>query len=292
MYRMKFLKSIFAVVTAAIMLSSCGSDEASDSTMEMDYTGCFNYIYNKNLATGVICTGTTYKIVWKGDFTADVYVNNAKFSKAMPDGVNILFKDLKWSYLNGIKCINATNVVPSAVTMNGGNVELSTYVLDKINVEVLERRLLNFTPEYVPVVNISMSKGDVEVITIQKYRLYVGPTEVTNTMSQTKYNSPTKYYAVTLDPVSMEAKIDIYGASFANNMPQFDMTFSGVKFELSNVGYRLNSDNLIPTIRGIKYEKYAITDLVGDGVFASGLDLQFNCKDIYAVDAKLGYNLD
>lgn len=293
---MKFLKTILALVMFASVATSCSNDDeplAHDNYMEQDYTGCFQYIYKKSLNTGVISSGTTYKFRWRGDFTADVYVYNAKFAAGMPGGINITFEGLKWSNIDGVKRIAATDVVPNAVTMNGAAVDASKYVIDALNIDVFERRLMDEQLTYIPIINMSMTMGDIEVVTIQQQKVYFGSTGVTNNAASTNFTSKTPYYAVTLDAKAMTAKIDVYNAKFAEKMPAMNMKFSGIPFKVSNLGYTLECDELIPTIKDsgvdVPYPDYKITNLSGNALFATGLNLQFDCMEVFTVQANLTY---
>lgn len=293
---MKFLKIILALVMFASVATSCSNDDAPsahDNYMEQNYTGCFQYIYKKSLNTGVISSGTTYKFRWRGDFTADVYIKNAKFSAGMPSGIDITFEGLKWSNIDGVKRISATDVVPNAVTMNGTAVDASKYVIDALNIDILERRLMDEQLNYIPIINMSITMGDVEVITVQRQKVYFGSTGVVNSAESTNFTSKTPYYAVTLDANTMTANIDVYNAKFAEKMPAMNMKFSGIPFNVSNLGYTLACEELIPTIKesgvDVPYPNYKITNLSGDALFATGLNLQFNCMGVFTVQAKLSY---
>lgn len=291
---MKFLKSIFTIAMFAMLATSCGNDDepvAHDNYMEQQFTGCFNYIYKQSLNQGVMSKGTTYMFRWRADFTADVYIYNAKFSAMMPDGVDIVIEGLKWTSADGIKSISATDVVPSKVTMNGALTDASAYVFDKLEISSFERRVSTHSPEYIPVINVAITIGDIKVVTLQKYTVYFGSTGVVNSTAGTNFTSKAPYYAVTLDPETMKAKIEIFGAKFAEKMPSLDMTFSDVPFTASVTGYTLTCDELIPTIKNVPYPDYAITNLLGQGNLASGLNLQFDCMGVYTVRAQLGYSI-
>ncbi len=292
---MKMLKSVLALMLLVAAITSCdggGTPSLRDNYMEQEYTGCFNYLYKKSLNTGVISTGTTYMFRWRADYTADVYVYNAKFSAKMPDGINISFEGLTWRNVDGVKIVNAKDVVPTGVTINGAAVDVSAYVVDNLRVEVLERRLMDSQSSYIPVINVSMTMGDMEAVTVQRQRVYFGSTGVVNNEANTNFVSKSPYYAVTLDPSTMLADIDIYQAEFAANMPAMDMNFANVSFSVSNLGYKLTCEELIPTIKDVPYPNYKITGLVGDATFASGLDLRFNCMETYSVQAKVGFPLE
>lgn len=293
---MKLLKSVLTLMMIAVMVTSCDKDETPgvpETYMELDYTeeGCFNYIYKKSTSKGVVSNRTTYKFRWNDDYTADVHVYNAKFSERMPDGVNISFKGLKWEAVDDWKKISVNDIVPTVVTNNGDSVDASAFVLDNLTVNVFDRRLLNFTPEYIPIINVSMTMGDVEVVAVQKRIVYSGVTNVKNVSSGAAFNHNSALYQIVLDESTMQATIDIFGAKFAEKMPAMDMKFAGVAFELSNKGYILECNELIPTIKDVPYPNYKVTNLNGDAMFETGLSLDFDCKETYSVQANLGYPL-
>lgn len=292
---MKLLKTILALMMIVVMATSCSSDDApniDDSYMELEYDGCFNYIYKGSTNNGVISTGTSYKFRWNADNTADVHIYNAKFSSHMPDGINISFEGLRWEFVDGIKKIDINDIVPTTVTMRGESVDVSSYLIDNLTLEVFERRLLNFTPEYIPIINMSITMGDVEVVTVQKQVVYFGQTDVTNVASGTMFGQDASIYKVTLNPNNMLVTIEVYKAKFANGMPAQDMKFNGVSFDVSKDGYTLECEELIPTIKSVPYPEYKVTNLRGDATFAKGLDLRFGCMGDYSVNAKLGYPME
>lgn len=291
---MKFLKTILALVMFASVATSCSNDDepsAHDNYMEQNYTGCFQYIYKKSLNSGVIVKGTTYMFRWRADFTVDVYIKNAKFSANMPGGIDIAIEGLKWVSDKGVKVVSSTDVVPTKVTMRGNEVDASAYVIDDLKLNVFERRLMDDQLTYIPVINMSMTMGDVEVITVQKQTVYFGSTGVVNNAASTNFTSKTPYYAVTLDPDKTQATIDVYNAKFAEKMPAMNMKFAEIPFEVSNLGYKLACEELIPTIKDVPYPSYKITNLNGDATFATGMNLQFNCMEVFTVQANLGYTL-
>lgn len=292
---MRIFKTILAIVMFATVATSCSNDEPSahDNYMEQNYTGCFQYIYKKGLNVGVISTGTTYMFRWRADFTADVYIKNAKFSANMPNGIDIAIEGLSWKNIDGVKKIAAKDVVPTKVTMNGNEMNASTYVLDELNLDVFERRLMDAQLTYIPNINMSIVMGDVEVITVQKQKVYFGSTGVTNNAAATNFTINTPYYAVTLNPETMKAVVNVYGAKFAEKMPAMDMKFEGILLNISNLGYTLSCDELVPIVKEgeveVPYEMYKITNLTGNATFAAGLNLQFNCMGVFTVQANLGY---
>lgn len=292
---MKILKTFLMLMMIATVATSCSNDEPSahDNYLEQNYTGCFQYIYKKSLNVGVVSTGTTYTFRWRADFTADVYIKNAKFSAEMPKGIDIAIEGLTWKNIDGVKKIAAKDIVPTKVTVNGQEMNPSTYVIDALNLDVFERRLMDAQLSYIPNINMSIEMGDIEVITVQKQKVYFGSTGVTNNAAATNFTSNTSYYVVTLNPETMKATIDVYGAKFADKMPSMNMKFDGVIFNVSNLGYTLTCDELVPTIKegevDVPYPDYKITNLTGNAAFATGLKLQFNCMGVFTVQANLGY---
>ena len=213
----------------------------------------------------------------------------------MPDGIEIAIEGLKWVNDKGVKVVSSTDVVPTKVTMRGNEVDASAYVIDDLKLNVFERRLMDDQLTYIPVINMSMTMGDVDVITVQKQTVYFGSTGVVNNATSTNFTSKTPYYAVTLDPDKKQATIDVYNAKFAEKMPAMNMKFAEIPFEVSNLGYKLACKELIPTIKDsgvdVPYPSYKITNLNGDATFATGMNLQFNCMEVFTVQANLGYTL-
>lgn len=292
---MKFLKTVLSVAVFAIMATSCekNDDILGGNYMEQDYTGSFSVLSKKGSdgkLVSVISEGTTYKFRWRADNTADIYIYNAKFSTFMPNGISIAFEGLKWSYAVGntdVKILDVKDVVPTWVKMREQNMnDVSNYLVDEMKISIFERRLGNFTPEYIPVINLSMKVGDVEVTAIQKQRVYFGTTAVVG--ESIFYPTPKPVYLVSLNPTTGLATIDIYKAKFADKMPAMDMKFENIPFQVSNTGYTLASEEIIPSIKNVPYPQYAITNLNGNATLATGMDLRFNCIG-FDVQAKLGF---
>lgn len=286
---MKFWKTLVSVALFAVFATSCGGDEdiLHDNYLEQDYKGCFNVISKDGV--DVVYEGTTYMFRWRSDYTADIYIKNAKFSEGMPDGIEIAFEGLAWGYVDEVKTIYEKNIVPTSVKMNDVALnDVSSYVLDELSISILERRLVGFNSEYMPVINVSMKMGDVEVVTVQKQRFYFGSTNVVNSSGEIYYSKPLPFYLVSLNPTTGLATLDIYQAKFAEKMPAMDMQMKDIPFEVSTTGCRFAIDEVVPTIGGVPYEDYMIKNMSGAVLFASGLDLRFNCMG-YAVSAQLTF---
>ena len=299
---MKFLKIALSVVAFALMATSCGGNEnlLHDNYLEQNFTGSLN-VLSKEGANGelvsVVSEGTTYKFRWRYDNTADVYIYNAKFSTNMPNGIAVAFEGLQWTYAEGnveIKVLKAKDLLPTWVEMNGQKLnDLSNFMVDELEISVYERRWSYSNLEYYhPIINLSMKIGDVEVVAVQKQRFYFGSTAVIGQGDQPYYSAPKPFYLVSLNPTTGLATIDVYGAKFADKMPSLNMKFDGVLFDVSNLGYTLSCDELIPTIKegekDIPYPQYAITNLKGNANFNTGMALQFDCMGLN-VQAQLGF---
>ncbi len=289
---MKLLKTVLAIIVLALFATSCEKENNSlhENYIEQDCAAkaYFSVIHKKSVNQDAIVQGTSYMLRWRSDFTADIYVYDAKFSVRMPDGIDIAFEGLKWTYNEGVKVILENDVVPTWVKMNGQEVDASAYVLDELKINVLERRLLGFTPEYIPMINMSMSMGDIEVVTVQKNNVYFGTTGVVDNASSSFFSSKTPVYYVALDPDKKTATINIYKAKFAERMPAMDMRFPEIPIEVSSTGCKLAVEEVVPTIKDVPYPDYMIKNLNGNITYATGLDLRFDCMT-YSVTARLGY---
>lgn len=285
---MKFWKSLLSMALFVVLATSCGGNEniLHDNYMEQEYVGCFNVINNSKKGTNVISEGTTYMFRWRSDFTADVYVYNAKFAEGMPNGINFAFEGLKWAYVNDVKTIYENDITPTWVKMNDKEIDVASYVLDELNIGVYERRLVGFTPEYMPIMSVSMTKGNVEVVTVQKQRFYFGTTAV---VGESAYYPETKpFYLVSLNPTTKLASIDIYQAKFAEEMPAMDMKLENISFDVDSKKCELKVDTVIPSVEGVPVKERVISGLNGRITFDTGMDLRFNCMGD-AVSAQLGF---
>ena len=150
------------------------------------------------------------------------------------------------------------------------------YLINNITVELLDRYVGAY---HEPIVNVCFVVNDMfKVTAVQKNIVYLGQTTVIGPSNSVPFTSNSQVYQLSINK-DLTAKLRISGAKFAQGMPPFDMVFKDILVEVkSGLGYVLKSDALIPEIGNVPYPNYAITNLQGNGVFSTGLDLSFICN--------------
>lgn len=133
------------------------------------------------------------------------------------------------------------------------------------------------------------SNGDYyKVVYIPNKSVCVGSTDVKSAMGN--FNTKETSYLITFLS-DTKAEITVKNAKFAQNMPSVgDMVFSNLNVAYNEDGFVLRSPSLIPTIAGVPYPSFAISDLrmevdledLGDA------DFTFKCSafgQVFTVDA-------
>ena len=292
---MKTIKSLLLSLVATVFMVSCSDDPEGPSSTQY-YGDCFHHVYNVMSGSYKIYDAPRYEFKFDySDITVDIKIENVKFADAMPE-ISMSLEDLKWNMNNGFKVVSASNVIPKV-----DGVEMPDYTISSLKIEILDRYVGVY---YEPVVNVCFVVNNVfKVTAVQNHILYMGETSVTNASSSAPFTTNTQIYQLTIDK-DLTARLKITGAKFALGMPALDMVFKGIGVEInSGYGYALSSEKLIPEISDVPYPNYEIVNLSGNGTFASGLDLYFECniKRIsdsneviitpYAVNADLGFEI-
>ncbi len=131
-------------------------------------------------------------------------------------------------------------------------------------------------------------EGKVAVTMIPCLMMFDGTTETLNTMTTKKFVTTKTSYTVSLDVDKMAADVTVANASFDPNMPAMrDMLFANIPLTLVDGGFKLNSELFTPSIGGVPYPNYAISDFAVDSDLASGTKLTFRCMKVFSVEAIL-----
>lgn len=103
------------------------------------------------------------------------------------------------------------------------------------------------------------------------------------------FRSADTFYTITIAPDGQTADLIVSNARFAQNMPSVgDMLFASLAVTFEDGGYELKSTSLIPSIGGVPYPAFAITDLDIDVDLSSDADIEFSCGALgrsYRVEA-------
>ncbi len=280
---MKTLKTFLAVALLAFAAVSCVSSGDPERKTTQTYSSCFNHVLNLGNQSDATFANPSYVMEFDFDTNlAKIEINNAKFAEMMP-AINMTLEGLKWKYNSaGFRTIEATDVVPM---VNGEAME--QYILTKFNVAILDRYVYG---SYEPIVNISyVVDGAFRVVAVPRSIIYVGSTGVVDTAFGTNFTTTAPVYQVVIDQATMTAEINIDKAKFAEAMPPMDMKFKGIAVKVTESGYELAKDSLVPEIASTPYPAYTITNLTGAASWSTGMDLRFTCASKFAVTVKLGY---
>lgn len=88
-------------------------------------------------------------------------------------------------------------------------------------------------------------------------------------------------YCVSLDYRTQIALMTIENAQFVTGMPEgITMEFPGINFALSDNGFTLNCDQLIPRANNRPFQAYEVTGLRGNVTTAQTFDLSFTCPHV------------
>lgn len=273
----------FLAVSMALVVSSCSTDDADDTTDGTSYTNCFNVVTEIGTNNQTVTQRPTYSIsynITKG--TAIVVMNNIMSN---PDGtiLNLTLNDLPWDVVNGWRVIKASNIKA------GG------HVVDDLNLGFLSR-----TNPFGGVVFAVSYKLDnkYQIVTLPTQINYYGVTQVQNSGDSTTepYTNSTPQYLVSLNPETMTAVLELRQAKFAPQMPAMDLKFVGLPFTATNNGYiiRQGDEPLIPQdAQGVPNPSFPITGTLVNAVMGGAVSLQFNCTagklGDYTVKAQLEY---
>lgn len=94
------------------------------------------------------------------------------------------------------------------------------------------------------------------------------------------YENNDAMYTVVLDSKKNMAKITIFNAKFAPNMPYAEMELRDIPFEATPGAFKLKADKITPYISNVPYEKYEITQLSGL-MYSREMSMSFVCGGIY-----------
>lgn len=259
---MKLTTTLPAVLAATIAmgaLSSCDSENSEDLIYQHHLTPCFAIVSDKTTGNVVgvsTSVGINMDVNWttaKADLTVAGLTVGAQ---AYP-----MFSISKMAWT-----IDKTNSEwreikghANAVSASGAPISINDFELEWND----RTTLATFSKDYDPAVYFEFElDGKYEVVGSRQPFTMGGKTESFPPSSSNGYTSTSTLYIVSLDFGSSLAKIDIYNAVFAQGMPAQDMQFANIPFTYdAEANITLRSDRLIPTIAGVPYENYPISNL-------------------------------
>lgn len=117
---------------------------------------------------------------------------------------------------------------------------------------------------------------------IQKKNYFYGTTISTCSSGDfDAFSTKKAKYCVSLDYRTQIALMTIENAQFVTGMPSgITMEFPSISFAMSDNGFTLNCDQLIPQVNNRPFQAYEVTGLRGNVITAKTFDLSFTCPHV------------
>ncbi|MBD5317398.1 MAG: hypothetical protein HDS11_07015 [Bacteroides sp.] len=270
------------ILCAMMAFTSCLNNDSDDTqtTVTRNYTQCFNSVYDN--ATGEIVLTTqpkyVFNIIYKGDGSiyGQISMTNVSLGIDIPY-TNFDLPELKFTLTgNSAPVIKATDVFPT----NLANAHAVTFT--EVRLSVLDRVLKNentLQQEIYTAYSLSFTvnnRYEVTVYPTQYY--YFGTTGTVADADGSEFSTTSPRYAISLNPQTKKASIDITGAQFVSNMPAMNMTFGDIDFTTTRGNLVMEKDALTPTINNTPFPTFPISELTAmlNPEKTTGT-LRFNC---------------
>lgn len=290
-------KSLFALLAViAFAFSSCHSDDNGyELKTQQTFTQCYAHFTSTSINGGSDVAAsynnspvTVFLEVFYNNQTCNINISGMKRA----DGTlypALTFKDVKWkaNEQNWGICEELNPTVVSAVPADVPNITGLTFrwnnrekVAQTVHLNTLAVCEFSFT-----------INGEYNVFGSQCEKIIAGETTSTaEGVSPFKTDYP--IYTILLKFETMTADIRITNAKFAEAMPLMQMDFPNIPFIVSNNSNEVsfNAESLVPTIKGVPYPSFPITELSGKLEPTGKGNLKFNCGVrgvTYNVDANL-----
>lgn len=275
---------------------SCGSNEQNeentDNLVEVVSASSFSYVTEMSTGLGNQYDGPTYRITFNDDKrTAKVEMQNVRYAFGQT-AASYVFSSVPFTVdrSNNARVIDVNRITPD---------KASAPVFTDLEIVALPEKDIDMNgdatkPVTMDGVAVSYEvDGKYEVTNIPYRAVFEGTTTTTNNIKQSKFVSTKTTYVVDINMKNMTGVLKINSPSFAANMPTLGtMEFAGLDVTLIDGGYVLTCAQLIPTIAGIPYPPYEITNLKMTVELDGESELRFNCMKneqgdaIYTVDAE------
>lgn len=279
---MKLFKMMAIGVIAAVMMSSCDSDDDYGNRATVVYVNCMNCVDDAS-------TGTQYVSGNKGTTSTVGYSLNFDFDKKV---VSVGIAGLKLGEGEEAKSMDlyemplvigtyTYTVVAQDVQPYNNGVPMAGYMVDSFT--------MTYYNSTTPMVSISYEiNGRYTVTVLPVESLYGAQTTVTTIATGDVYETVEPYYGVKLqqdeESGELTANVHVFNAKFASNMPaQSEMVFNGIGVEVVDGVIRLKSDRLVPEIANTPYERFMVTNLNARCYIARGIAIGYEVAGTWKV---------
>lgn len=242
-----------------LLTAACGHDKEPDNPGEPSAT-----LTCKDCFVATYPDGT----MQPGEYSLDIYESAKKMSLTSYGvfGGKATFNALPVStYDDGVMTLRQVDI---------RSVESGLY--DALDIYCGPETTVGGTP--MRQVAVSLKQGDKTINMISKTVVLAGKTSTVSSMGGEPFVSEATTYSIGINPDGKSACITVSNAAFAAGMPSLgEMVFDGLKLTVTADGYTCEAETLTPSIAGVPYPRYQISDLQAKVNMADMSVLTFKC---------------
>lgn len=203
--------------------------------------------------------------------TADIHITGAQLSQGATPGAITLTSVSYTRKPDGTYIVNAENVTADGGAVKFDDIEMRCGEVDKTAVADEGATIFELSAE----TNAGMC-----LTYIPSRVVAMGTTVITG--GSTPFKTTDTSYAISVNHETSKAVITVRNARFAPNMPSVgDMVFEGLGVTFDDKGgYNLYAEKIVPTIAGVPYPSFAITNVSAQVELDSeaDVDISFMCN--------------
>lgn len=288
------MKKIFGLLSLILLMAvaqSCNKNNdnpsSNDNVTEHSFDKCFAYV--QNISTGVEA--------YYGNLGYQMHVNSTRMTLdllitglKLTDGTaypNITIKNIPWTLEDNWLVVKAKDLIPSIEGF--GSVPLFN---------TLEIR---YRPRIIGMSNIPglaiKYNIDTKFSVMSSYsdQLALGVTTSESEKMHTSYETTDVNYYVSFDTDTRRVTVLMQGARFVDGMPAFDIAIPDIPFVIKGTKAVWEATSVLPTIGGVTFATYPISNLKGEFDFGGDFNYEFDCDPepmpgIFHVEAKCTYD--
>ncbi|MCM1028301.1 MAG: hypothetical protein NC342_04425 [Pseudoflavonifractor sp.] len=263
------------VIASAAILSSCGSDDPDNpdrgEAVKVSSPKGFTFVAPDNLPLlGISSASTAYDIDFYADNTADILISGLSLAQGSQP-TKIELTGVKYRRVsNGAYYIDARNI-----STNGGIVKLA-------ELNLIYNAAPQGNPQGSTLFAFAAETSDGMNITfIPDAAVAFGSTTIT-TPGSPDFTSTSTTYEIVMKEGSGKADVIVHEPKFSSQMPAVgDMLFPDIDVTFDDKGgFNLYSPSFVPSISGVPYPSFTITNFYAEVDLDSeaDIDISFQCS--------------